>query len=60
MLTLQELKDRIAYRKDPDDLVEMLDISSQQLVDRFEDAIEERFTGLCEEFEDVEEEESNS
>lgn len=53
-LTIEELKDRIAAQVDPDDIVELLDISSEELLERFTDKVEEKYNGLCKEFTDEE------
>lgn len=52
MLTIQEIKERMLATQDPDDILELLDISAEELLDRFEDKIEERYAGLCKEFSD--------
>jgi len=36
-LTLEEIKERLLKIYDPDDLLEALEISSEELLDRFED-----------------------
>jgi len=38
-LTLEELKDKILAHYDPDELVEYLQISSEELIGRFEDKV---------------------
>lgn len=50
-LTLQELIERLR-REDEVSLLEMLDISSEELVQKFEELIEERYEELSEEYED--------
>lgn len=45
-LTLEDLKEQLKERVDPDLLLEELDISTEELVDRFEDKIEQRFNRL--------------
>lgn len=51
MLTLKQLKEHIANHYDPDDLVDLLEIDTQELLDRFDDkVIEHRWK-----FEDEEE-----
>ena len=35
-LTMEEIKERLLQRYDPDDLVESLDLSSEEILDRFE------------------------
>jgi len=41
-ITIDELSDILKERLDPDLIVEILDISSEELVDRFTDLIEDR------------------
>jgi|TARA_Y100000015_G_scaffold14898_1_gene14297 hypothetical protein len=38
-LTLEEIKERLLRLYDPDDLIEALQISSEDLLDRFEDKL---------------------
>lgn len=45
-ITLEELKEQLKERVDPDLLLEELNISTEELVDRFEDKIEQRFNRL--------------
>jgi hypothetical protein len=54
MLTLEEIKEHILKVYDPDDLLESLQISAEELLDRFEDKLINR---LHEFEEDLEEEE---
>lgn len=59
-LTLPELKKRLAQKNDPDTLLEMLGIISEDLVEAFEDKIlakEEELLELLEEDEEFQEEE---
>lgn len=60
-ITLEELKERLS-KEDEVDLLEILNIDSEKLVEKFTDEIEERFTQLEEEFgfdeETVDEEEN--
>lgn len=42
MFTFQEIKEKLG-REDPSYLLELLDISAEELLDRFDDKIEERF-----------------
>lgn len=52
-LTLEEIKERLLRLYDPDDLIEALQISAEDLLDRFEDKLLKKI----EEFqEDLEEE----
>ena len=50
ILTFHELKEKMAEQLDEVTLLEVLGISSQELVDRFEDKIEARYARLCEDF----------
>ena len=52
-LTLEEIKERLLRFYDPDDLLESLQITSEELLDRFEDKLINRL----EKFEDDLEEE---
>ena len=45
-VTLEELKELLIERVDPDLLLEELELSSEDLVDRFEDRIEAKFSRL--------------
>ena len=38
-LTLEEIKERLLRLSDPDDLIEALQISAEDLLDRFEDKL---------------------
>jgi hypothetical protein len=49
-LTLDELRDKLLDQYDPDDLIEMLQISAEELLDRFEDKLINRFETLQDEF----------
>ena len=51
MLTFKELKDRLV-QLDEITLLELLNLSSEDLVDRFEDVIEDRFDQLYNEVDD--------
>lgn len=42
MVTLEELKQRLAAKHNPDDLLEILNLSSEDLVNAFSDLIEEK------------------
>lgn len=46
ILTLEELCERLRERVDPDLLLEELGLSTEDLVDRFEDKIEAKFSKL--------------
>ena len=54
MLTLRDLKEKLKLL-DEITLMEELDISSEDIVDRFEDHIETKFERLVSDFEDEEE-----
>lgn len=45
-ITFEELCEKLKERVDPDLLVEELNLSSEEIVDRFEDKIEARFSRL--------------
>ena len=45
-VTLEELKEKLKARVDAITLLEILEISSEELVDRFEDFIENKFDKL--------------
>ena len=57
MITLTELQDKLK-REEETSLMEILEISSEDIVERFYDKIEERYEQLSEEFEESEEEEN--
>lgn len=54
-LTLNDLKEKLK-QIDEISLLEILDITSEDIVENFEDKIEEKMEELCEEFEDEESE----
>ena len=41
-LTPRELKERVILNYDPDEVVELLDLSTEDILDRFEDILWER------------------
>ena len=51
-LLLHELKMHLLNSKNPDDLLELLNISSEELLERFTDKIEDRYEELSEEYEE--------
>jgi len=53
-LTLEEIKERLLRFYDPDDLLEALQISSEELLDRFEDKLLKRLDEFQEELEEEE------
>lgn len=48
-ILLEELKERMANRLDEGTILEILQITAEELVERFEDKIDDRFTELCSE-----------
>jgi hypothetical protein len=57
MLTLEETKERILKLYDPDDLLEALQINSEEILERFEDKLINRLEKFWETVEDEETEE---
>ena len=55
-LTLEELKEKLMDNYDPDDLLEFLELSSEEILDRFEDKVIKRFEQLEQEFLEEEDE----
>ena len=51
-LTLEELKQKLAERLDEVTLLDLLGITSYDLVERFEDLIEDKYDKLLKEIED--------
>ena len=51
-LTLDEIKERLLRLYDPDDLLEALQISAEELLDRFEDKLIRRLDEFQEELEE--------
>ncbi len=51
-LTLEEVKEKILHLYDPDDLLEALQISSEEILDRFEDKLIRKLDQFTEELED--------
>ena len=56
-LTMDEIKERILRMYDPDDLLEALEISAEELLDRFEDKLINRLDKFEEELQVEEEDE---
>jgi hypothetical protein len=56
MLTLEETKERLLRLYDPDDLLEALQISSDEILDRFEDKLIMRLEAFWEELLEEDEE----
>ncbi len=51
-LTLDEIKERLLHIYDPDDLLEALQISSEEILDRFEDKLLRRLDEFQEDLEE--------
>jgi len=51
-LTLEEIKERLLRLYDPDDLLEALQISSEEILDRFEDKLIRRLDEFQEDLEE--------
>jgi hypothetical protein len=51
-LTLDEIKERLLQTYDPDDLLEALQISSEEILDRFEDKLLRKLDEFQEDLED--------
>lgn len=51
-LTLEEIKERLLREYDPDDLLEALQISSEEILDRFEDKLLRKLDEFHEELEE--------
>jgi hypothetical protein len=51
-LTLEEIKERLLRLYDPDDLLEALQISSEEILDRFEDKLLRKLDEFQEELEE--------
>ena len=51
-LTIEELKERIIAQVDPNDLLELLDISMEDLVEALSDHIEENYVKIARELPD--------
>ena len=56
-LTLEEIKERLLDTYDADDFLEALEITSEELLDRFEDKLINRLDKFEEELKDEEEDE---
>jgi hypothetical protein len=51
MLTLEELKEKLAAQIDEVTLCDWLEINSEDIVNQFEDRVEEKYDKLCKELE---------
>ena len=56
-LTMEEIKELLLRNFDPEDFLEALEITSEELLDRFEDKLINKLEVLAEELEDEEENE---
>ena len=56
-LTMEEIKERLLRTYDPEDFLETLEITSEELLDRFEDKLINRLEYFAEELEGEEEDE---
>jgi|TARA_Y100000004_G_C8809394_1_gene366974 hypothetical protein len=54
-LTLEEIKERLLHLYDPDDLIEALQISAEDILDRFEDKLLRKLDEFQEDLEDASE-----
>ena len=52
-LTMDEIREKILDRYDPDDLIEFLELTSEELLDRFEDKLINRLEQFEEELQDA-------
>jgi hypothetical protein len=55
-LTLEEIKERLLKALDPDDLLEALQITSEEMLDRFEDKLINRLDVFEQELEEEQDE----
>ncbi len=51
-LTMDEIREKILDRYDPDDLIEFLELTSEEILDRFEDKLINRLEQFEEELQD--------
>ena len=56
-LTMEEIKELLIRNYDPEDFLEALEITSEELLDRFEDKLINKLEVFAEELEDEEENE---
>jgi hypothetical protein len=56
-LTMEEIKELLLRNYDPEDFLEALEITSEELLDRFEDKLINKLEVFAEELEDEEENE---
>ena len=55
MITINELKELLAYKMDALELIEMLELTPEDILERFDDIVERKFDELYEEVCDDEE-----
>ena len=51
-LTMDEIREKILDRYDPDDLIDLLELTSEEILDRFEDKLINRLEQFEEELQD--------
>ena len=51
-LTMDEIREKILDRYDPDDLIDLLELTSEEILDRFEDKLINRLEMFEEELQD--------
>lgn len=51
-LTMDEIREKILDRYDPDDLIDLLELTSEEILDRFEDKLINRLEMFEEELKD--------
>ena len=59
-LTMDEIREMILKRYDPDDLIDYLELTSQEILDRFEDKLINRLEMFEEELQDDTREETEN
>ena len=59
MLTVTELAEKLK-REEECSLLELLDITSEDIVEKFNDKVEEKYDSLAEEFDDTEDQEKDN
>ena len=59
-LTMDEIREKILDRYDPDDLIDLLELTSEEILDRFEDKLINRLEMFEEELQDDTREETEN
>jgi hypothetical protein len=59
-LTMDEIREMLLQRYDPDDLIEYLELTSEEILDRFEDKLINRLDKFQEELQDDTREETEN